>query len=287
MAASSGAASSGAASAGAAGAETDGTGAPSAGAASVGAAGALPAQRAGAVAHTLGALSLLAERVSVGVSEVAAELGVAPSSAHRLLAILRAHGFATQDPQRRYRGGPALARLGDARPSQETLRRLLHPHLVELTRRLGETTHAMVLDGTDVRVLDSVESDQTLRVSSRAGRVLPAHRTSGGKVLLAELGPTAVQARYPAGLPRPCAPGQDALSALHAELALTRRRGYGVNNEESERGIIAVAACVRSRSGRPLAALSATIPAARLAPQDLPRIAAAVLNAAGRASTAL
>jgi DNA-binding IclR family transcriptional regulator len=242
------------------------------------------------VENALRTLSLLAGRQSVGVSEVAGELGIAPSSAHRLLVTLRTHGFATQDSRRRYHPGPALGRLHHDLPTHETLRRVLRPHLGDLAARLDETVHLVVLDGVWVRFLDSVETSRTLRVTSRAGVSLPAHTTSGGKALLAELAEAEIDDIYQNGRGRRLAnvglaPGD--IPGLRRALIETRRRRYGVNLEESEPGIIAVGACVRTLSGDPVAALSASVPAARLPHERIPRIAAVVLDAARRASTAL
>ena len=64
------------------------------------------------VDNALRLLLLLAERESVRVSEVAAELDIAPSTAHRLLSTLRQREFVDQEPDRRYVKGAALARLG-------------------------------------------------------------------------------------------------------------------------------------------------------------------------------
>lgn len=64
---------------------------------------------------------------------------------------------------------------------------LARPAMEALRTQLDETCHLMVRIQRDVRFLASVEADQPLRVSSRAGAVLPAHQVSGGKLLLAEL----------------------------------------------------------------------------------------------------
>ncbi|MGH3319037.1 MAG: IclR family transcriptional regulator [Streptosporangiaceae bacterium] len=239
------------------------------------------------VEHALHVLTLLGQRPSVGVSEVAAELDVAASSAHRLLATLQSHGFAVQDSRRRYCAGPAFAEVFQVRPTHETLRRLVRSHMVELARELGETVHVVVLEGPNVRFLDSVEADQALRVSSRAGRVLPAHCTSGGKALLAELSDAEVAALYPGGLPSWPAPAIATLEELHRHLETTRRRGYGTNIEESEHGIAAIGASLRGSSGETLGAVSASVPTIRLRREAMRGIADAVVRTARKASAAL
>lgn len=238
------------------------------------------------VEHALHVLTLLGQRPSVGVSEVAAELRIAVSSAHRLLATLRSQGFATQDGHRRYRAGPAFAQVFRVRPTNETLRRLMRPHMIELASLLNETVNFVVLDGPTVRYLDGVEAEQALRVGSRAGQVLPAHCTSGGKALLATLSGPQVEALYPDGLPKLPPPAIATLDELHRDLERTRRRGYGVNIQENEHGIAAIGACVRTSSGDVVGALSASVPKVRLTRAAVKRIAEAVVASAERAGRA-
>jgi DNA-binding IclR family transcriptional regulator len=194
------------------------------------------------------------------VTQVADELGVAHSTAHRLLASLRHRGFVVQDAGRAYRPGPACAELGSA-AYVLGLAPLVRDHLERLGAGIGETVHLVVRTGRQVRFIDGVEGTQLLRVGSRTGMVLPAHRTSGGKALLAEVPGAAVAMLYDDGDPP--------LAALQRELATTRRRGYGLNVEESERGVVALGVAVHDADGRAVAAVTVAAPTARFRRQDL------------------
>jgi DNA-binding IclR family transcriptional regulator len=67
------------------------------------------------IAHALRALLLFRDCELVRVSQLAAELGVARSTAHRVLATLQAHGFALQARHHGgYRPGPHLIEIGFA-----------------------------------------------------------------------------------------------------------------------------------------------------------------------------
>ena len=242
-----------------------------------------------AVDRALLLIRLLNERRSVSVNEAAAELGVAPSSAHRLLATLCHRGFAVQDQRRRYHPGPELTVTGQAAPSLPQLLRVLRPFLQDLFERVGETVHLVVLAGPEVRFVDGMEGDQPLRVGLRTGARMPAYCTSGGKAMLADLDWSEVQALHPRGLrPWPYARIRD-LPSLRRQLARIRRNGYGVNTAESEPGVTAIGASIRSRSGRPMAALSVAIPTARFDRRREPELSLQlrrVCMAAGRALAA-
>ncbi|MDP9399320.1 MAG: IclR family transcriptional regulator, partial [Actinomycetota bacterium] len=174
--------------------------------------------------------------------------------------------------------------VGSPRPHLSTA---AHGPLAALARATGETTHLVVLEGNSVRFVDGVDGEQTLRVGSRVGVLLPAHATSGGKALLAELAPEELHGLYAAGLPatRPGAPGD--LAALRRELGRVRRRGFALNLEESERGVNAVGACVRSVTGAPVAAAVVAGPAVRCGRRELLALADPLLETARTIRTAL
>ena len=85
---------------------------------------------------------------------------------------------------------------------------------------------------------------------------MPAHCSAGGKAMLAALSPHEVEQRYEDGLPPWPSAKVTSLSALQRELEGTRKRGYGINVEETEPGVSGVAAAVLTPAGRPIAAPS-------------------------------
>jgi DNA-binding IclR family transcriptional regulator len=215
------------------------------------------------------------------VSDAALQLGVARSTAHRLLSALVAQGFAVQDGRRAYRPGPSLTDPPEAPwPASAA-----HRRLVDCRDALGEMISLMVLEGNAVRFIDSVEGLHQLRVASRLGQLLPAHVTAGGKVLLAELPRSEIAALYPRGAAASTGTGRHTgmpLPALLRELQTTRRRGYGLNIDESEQGISAVAVCVRDADRATRAALAVAMPSARFDRRRVRPLVATLLTTARR-----
>ena len=146
-----------------------------------------PTYALSSVDHALRLAQLLQQEGPLTVSEAAERLGVARSTAHRLLAMLVYRDFAEQGKDRRYLPGPALYPAGLAPEQTLTLKEVARPHLQMLVAKVNETANLVVRVGTQVRFVTTVECDQVLRVGDRAGRVLPAHLASGGKALLAAL----------------------------------------------------------------------------------------------------
>jgi IclR family transcriptional regulator, acetate operon repressor len=210
------------------------------------------------VDYALQLLLILKRDGVLRVSEAAAELGVARSTAHRLISMLRFRGFVEQARDRTYRAGSAFADLGGGPNSATALLGIARPHLVRLTEKSGETANLVIRVGADVQFIDSIESKQALRVGSRVGVRLAARLTSGGKVLLADLPFEEVALLHP-GL----ADDDAGLSTLKRTLAGVRRQGFGTNVQESERGVVAVGMAVRGVTGAAIAAVTISAPMVR------------------------
>jgi DNA-binding IclR family transcriptional regulator len=190
--------------------------------------------------------------------------------------------FAVQGPDRRYHAGPVLELATHSRSLTARLRSVALAHLEGLVAVLGESANLIIRTGDRVRFIASAESTQALRVEQREGMVFPAHLVSGGLVLLAEAGEDEVTALYAGGDAGEAgtAPGAPDLRWLRAELRRVKARGYAVNRETSEKGVTAVGRAVRDESGVAVAAVSISMPSARYAATDLPRITGALTLAA-------
>ncbi len=219
------------------------------------------------VDNALRILQMLRDSGQVRVSDVAAELGIARSTAHRLLAMLVYRDFAVQAEDRSYRPGPAIAAEPLRGEPAQRLRQAMRPHMEALCDQVAETINLVVRLGTQTRFLHTVESAQVLRVGDRQGMVLPAWKTSGGKALLAELPDAQLTAllRGAAGRPPEGMTAAERRSLVN-ELRLVRDQGYAENIEESESGVCAIGLCVRDKTGDPVAALSVSAPSVRYTP---------------------
>lgn len=223
-----------------------------------------PRYQLSSVDHALGILLLLRDRPSLRVTSAAQELGIASSTAHRLLSTLAHRGFIVQDRvTKEYRLGPAVFELGVESVSTVDLREVSEPHLRACVVRLGETVNLLVRQGEFVRFVAGFESDQRVRTHVLTGTLLPAYATSGGKVLLAELSRERLRELYPRGL-RKLTPRTKTFTGLVDELTLVLMRGYAVNDQESDTGLTAIAVPLRDRAGRTIAAVAMSAPSRRM-----------------------
>lgn len=215
------------------------------------------------VDRALQLLMMLRNGETLSVKGAGERLGVAPSTAHRLLGALVARDFAVQDRERRYRAGSQLTLQRETNFSVNHLRQAVRPALQKLYEDINDTVQLMVLTGPHIRFIDGIESEAALHVTARMGDLMPAYCSAGGKAILAELGNVEVQKIYRGGLtPWPTA-RIHTLTALKRQLATVRKVGYAWSTEETEQGVSGLGVCIRDASGKPIAAYTTAIPSAR------------------------
>jgi DNA-binding IclR family transcriptional regulator len=234
------------------------------------------------VDNALKLLLLLGEQPQIRLSEATTYLGVASSTAHRLLAMLTYRGFVRQDPvSKAYLPGPALTSVAFAIFGRIDVPATATPIMRSLSERLRETIHVGMLDGASVRFVAAVEGPAAVRVASRLGRTMPAHCTSTGKVMLAQLPERELRQLLPdEKLERVTARSIGNRTELEAELSRIRECGYAVNREESEEGVASVAVPIPTRAPGLRLALNAAAPQHRLDSSQYTGVVAELVEAA-------
>lgn len=221
-----------------------------------------------------------------GVSELARELHITKSNAHRLLQTLLAQGFLRHDAERgTYTASLKLWELGTGVLAQLDVRDFAMPHLQALARRSGETINLSILDGMHVLFIERLEGGQPVR-TGYVGVRAPAHALATGKALLAHA-PAEVIA---AACARPQAFTKHTITdpeALRAELATIRRLGYATNRAEWREMVNSIAVPVWGPRAQPVAAVGVTGPKERMPVRRLRELLPALLETAGAISRKL
>ena len=223
-----------------------------------------------------------AEEPEFGVTDLAARLDLHKSTVHRFLVNLEAAGLVERDRRTsRYRLGLRIFELGGLVLQQMNLWDEALPFLEGLVSDTGETGHLAVLDGGEAVYIERVEARRALRIPSAIGRGYPAHATSLGKVLLANLDRESAMALVEErGLHR-CTPRTITdPDALWRELDKVRAEGYAVDDEEYEEGLRCIGAPIVGHTGQIVAALGIGGPVTRVTPERVDELAALVMAAA-------
>jgi DNA-binding IclR family transcriptional regulator len=248
-----------------------------------------PTQILSSVDNALTLLLLFREQEVIRISDAGRALGVAASTASRLMAMLQYKGFAVQDPQTKaYRPGPALVDIGLAAVSRIDARVVVRPFLEQLAREVDETVHFVVLDGDEAVFLDGVESHRSVKTTLRLGQRRPAHVISGGKALLAALPHEELRRRYPHGrLARITDRTIATRAALEQELAAIRERGYATSIQESDPEVTGLGIAIAHPAGPPAGAFTVSLPTSRFDEDKLMALLEPLRAAAAAAAEAL
>lgn len=207
----------------------------------------------------------------LGVSELAEQVGITVSTAHRIVRALVAGGLLDQDPDtERYHLGLTTAVLGQLALDRLGLSRAA-PAVEALAADTGEAVNLGVRVADDVLVVLHVPSTHPLRFEQRTGTRVPLHASAMGKALLAF------------GEQPPALDGYDyhrytsssitSAGRLSAALEGVRERGYAVNDEERNVGVRAVAVPVLDGRRRAVAAIAIQGPTVRLDDRRIPKLA--------------
>jgi IclR family transcriptional regulator, acetate operon repressor len=233
------------------------------------------------VDRAVSVLEILARRGEVGVTDLAAELGVHKSTAFRLVVVLENRGLVEQTVDRgKYRLGFGIVRLAGATAVQLDLSRESRAVCERLAAELGETVNVAILDAGYAINISQVRGNAAVSSHNWVGQRTPLHATSSGKVLLA-FQPLPVRDDLIArGLTRYTPQTITDPAELRDELGEVSRRGWAATSEELEIGLNAVAAPIRGQDGEVVAAVSVSGPSYRLDADSFAKIAEPVVAGA-------
>jgi IclR family transcriptional regulator, acetate operon repressor len=220
------------------------------------------------VARALELLELVASAGDeIALSELARRAGLQPPTAHRLLQTLAEREWVVQNPRTsRYRlSHKLLSLVGDIEARTARLRSLSRPHLEAIRDAADESTNLVVLDGLAAVYVDQVPSSRPMRMFTEIGGRVPAYASGAGKAMLAFQSPASARTLLARARLRPLTPHTlTDRDELQAELERARERGYALDNEEYEPGVVCVAAPILADDATALAAISVSGPAARI-----------------------
>jgi DNA-binding IclR family transcriptional regulator len=228
------------------------------------------------------------DEVDIGISALAKRLGIAKSTAHRLAVTLVAEGMLEQDRDSgKYRLGVALFRLGALVRRRMEVSNEARPYLYSLRETINESVHLAILDGAEIMYVYNLESTHAIRSRSDLGVRKPAHSTAEGQAILAFQPPEVIDRVVASGLnahtPKTVTSPERFLKAL----AGVRQRGCAIEDEESEIGMVCVAAPIRDDSGAVVAALGLAGPVTRLSKKAVAGIIPHVIATADQVSARL
>ncbi len=186
--------------------------------------------------------------VGLGVSELAKELRIGKSTVHGVTSALEELGVLVRDPLRKkYSLGYTLLELGRRAYARMELKDVVRKPMERLAEKIGESVFVGILNGDHVTVLDVVESQNEMKITSPPGTRLPLLAGATGRIFLAQL--EEMKAReivQKMGLV--CYTPKSVVDPKRflKDVEETKKRGYTIDDGEYLPGVRAVAAPIRS-----------------------------------------
>jgi len=221
------------------------------------------------------------KQVPLTITEVADCTGLTRAGARRLLLTLQESGYARLDG-RHFSLTPRIMELGSSYSSLDPVWSVTERHIRELVDDINETVSAGMLDDLDVVYVLRQRTARPIHFDIRTGSRLPAHITSIGRVLLADLHPRQLERYFQrADIERYTTMTITEPKKLRAEIEAAREKGYALVRGEVDEGVCGVAVPLRERSGRVIAAIGVGLASARTSEREiigriLPRMRATV-----------
>jgi IclR family transcriptional regulator, acetate operon repressor len=201
---------------------------------------------------------------TLGVSEIARELGLSKAVVHRILQSLTSRSLVRLDPiTRGYRLGPGAIALGARALRDFDLRAAARPTLRRLRDLTGETTTLSMLLERSRLYLDQYESPREIKMTVPIGRPFPLYAGASSRAMLAFLPDQTVERVIAAGLEGMTPETILDPDELRRRLAATRASGFATSRGERQDGAGSVAAPVFGVDGEVMGAVSVCGPVSR------------------------
>lgn len=211
------------------------------------------------------------------MTQIAEQVGIHKSTAHRLLATLEHKRFIQRNQDTGvYRLGIRLLQMAYLTLEQNDLRRLAAPFMHHLCDLYEENIDLTVLDDTDVVFINILEGPQRVKLAAAIGQRLPAYATASGKAILGFMPEKMVRRILDRGMPQLTPHTLSSPEVLYNDLNSVRELGFAISEQELEEQINAVAAPIFDQENHPIASIAVAGPAYRLTPERMIEIGPSV-----------
>ncbi len=220
-------------------------------------------------------------------ADIGRRLGIPVTTTLRIMTTLHLEGLVRKNSSQ-FELGPVLIQLGTASLAGTEIRTDSQPILQKLTARTDETAHLAIPCEDHALIVAVQDSPHPLRAASRPGTRAELHCSSTGKSFLAFLHYHRLVELYGKGrVTKRTAHTQVTLAGIKREAALTRKRGYSLDDEEFNLGVRCLAAPVYSSDGSVVGAIGITAATVRFPRERIPEFGAMVTEAAAELSRTL
>ncbi|WP_156922110.1 IclR family transcriptional regulator [Azorhizobium doebereinerae] len=203
------------------------------------------------------------------LADIARASGLDRSAAQRLVHTLETLGYIKRVPDTRNYAltSKVLQFSYSYLRANELIDRAL-PYLLDISRRLGETTNLQELDGPDIVFVARFPGQHMAHIDIVVGSRLPTFFTASGTAMLSRMSEAEQREILARTDLAPLTPFTETdPEALLERVRRAGERGYAVTVNEAVMGDISVGAAITDEHGRPVAAINISVPTSRWTPQ--------------------
>jgi DNA-binding IclR family transcriptional regulator len=212
------------------------------------------------------------------LSEISNAVGLHKSTTYGIVTTLKNNGLLEKNEETgKYQLGIELCRI--AASVQMDLRGICNQHIRQLSDSTGETVNLVIPDDADVIYIEKQESNRSVKISTSIGKRLPMYCTGVGKAILAFLPIEEASSILDKTMLVPYTKNTlTSKDAIIRQLEQARERGYALDMEELEYGLVCVAVPLLNNRRRPIAALSCSGPKQRMSTERIDAISSDLIQ---------
>lgn len=203
-----------------------------------------------------------------GLMVIADRIGLHKTTVHRLLGTMQKLGYVHHKTNGKYTLGTQILFISRKILSGYDIINVAKPHLRKLRNMTNETVHLVVRSDNEAVYIDKLEPEhRTLRMHSSIGKRVPLYCTAVGKVILAHLNNSELKETWEIISPTIVKHTPATITTfknMQKECSNIKKLGYGMDDEEHEKGIICISAPIFDANCSQTYALSVSAPKVRL-----------------------
>lgn len=212
-------------------------------------------------------MEMLADNGEMGLMEISAALGLHKSTVHRLLMSLIYMGYAKQDEStQKYMLSYKVVSMAGKLLDRMDIMQVAKPYLERLSDLSGEAVHLVAREDNNILYIYKIEAKVgTIRMVSHVGMVHPMYCSGVGKAIMATLPEKELRQIWNESIiekktDKTIVDYEEMLRVLEE----VKRNGYALDDEENEKGVRCIAACLRSYQNEVKYAFSISGPTSRM-----------------------
>lgn len=226
-------------------------------------------------------MEVLADNGEMGLMELSAMLGLHKSTVHRLLMSLIYMGYAKQDETtQKYMLSYKVVNMASKVLDRTDVLQVAKPYMERLSDLSGETVHLVQREENNILYIYKIEAKVgTIRMVSHVGMVHPMYCSGVGKAIMATLPEEEIQKIWNESIiEKKTDKTITDYARMQEVLSEVRENGYALDDEENEKGVRCIAACLYGHQKEVKYAFSISGPTSRMTKERVKELSVDMLK---------